>query len=368
MTIGIVGAGQLGQMLALAGYPLGLDFLFLDSSTDTPGGRVARTLTGKFTDRSLLRKLAKNSEVVTFDWENVSVQSLRGLGTRVAPPLAALATSQDRIAEKRLFERLKIPTTRYAAVNSARALTAAIKRIGLPGVLKTRRLGYDGKGQAVIRSAADAATAWKLLGAAPLIYEELIPFDFEVSIIGARSTRGEVVVYPLNHNVHRAGMLRLTRAPFGSITLQKRAGQYLQRVLEHFRYAGVLNLEFFVCKGRLIANETAPRVHNSGHWTIEGAVTSQFENHLRAILGLPLGATTARGFSVMLNFIGCMPEAATLLRVPGLHWHDYGKRPRENRKLGHCTLVSTTSRQRDAAARALVAALDPASSRVWFPA
>ena len=367
MTIGIVGAGQLGQMLALAGYPLGLDFLFLDASADTPGGRVAPILTGEFTDRNLLRKLAQSSEVVTFDWENVPVRSLRGLDTRVAPPLAALATSQDRIAEKRLFKRLKIPTTRHAAVNSARGLAVAIKQIGLPGVLKTRRLGYDGKGQTVVRSAAAAADAWKLLGTAPLIYEELIPFDFEVSIIGARSTRGEVVVYPLNHNVHRAGMLRLTRAPFGSILLQQRAAQYLRRVLEHFQYVGVLNIEFFVCKSRLIANETAPRVHNSGHWTIEGAVTSQFENHLRAILGLPLGATTARGFSAMLNLIGVMPAAAPLLQLPGLHWHDYGKRPRENRKLGHCTLVTATSRQRDAAARTLLAALDPPSSRVRFP-
>ncbi|HEX4648168.1 MAG TPA: 5-(carboxyamino)imidazole ribonucleotide synthase, partial [Steroidobacteraceae bacterium] len=295
MTIGVVGAGQLGRMLALAGYPLGLDFLCLDPAQDAPAGRVAPLLHGAFTDRRLLATLARRCEVLTFDWENVPAASLREVArlhrARICPPIAALATGQDRVAEKRLFERLRIPTTRWHAVSSRAELTRAIARIGMPGVLKTRRLGYDGKGQAVLRTPADAELAWSRLGKAPLLYEEWVPFDCEVSIIGARSVRGELAFYPLCGNVHGEGILRLTCAPFGPRGWQRLAARYLRRVLAHFGYTGILTVEFFVRRGRLIANEMAPRVHNSGHWTIEGAATSQFENHLRAILGLPLGAT-----------------------------------------------------------------------------
>src|SRR5271169_5256136 len=212
MTVGIVGAGQLGRMLALAGYPLGLDFLCLDPSRNAPAGQVAPLLHGAFTDRRLLRELARRCDVVTFDWENVSVESLRAVTgehhARICPPIAALATAQDRVAEKRLFERLAVPTTRWRAVDSHQALTRAIAAVGLPGVLKTRRLGYDGKGQALIRSRADAARAWGELGQVPLLYEEWVPFDCEVSIIGARSVSGEVAIYPLCGNVHGAGVLR----------------------------------------------------------------------------------------------------------------------------------------------------------------
>jgi 5-(carboxyamino)imidazole ribonucleotide synthase len=361
MTVGIVGAGQLGRMLALAGYPLGLDFLCLDPAADAPAGQVAPLLHGPFDDRRLLAQLARKCEVVTFDWENVPVASLaamrRAHGARIAPPPAALATGQDRVAEKRLFERLGIPTTRWRAVDTRAQLERAIAAVGLPGVLKTRRLGYDGKGQALIRRHADVAHAWRSLGAAALIYEELVPFDCEVSIIGARSRHGEQAVYPLCGNVHGAGMLRLTRAPYGPARWQRQASLYLTRVLRHFRYSGILTIEFFVRGGRLIANEMAPRVHNSGHWTIEGAVTSQFENHLRAILGLPLGATQALGHSAMINIIGHMPARATLLKQRGLHLHDYGKQARPGRKLGHVTLVEATARTRDARARKLLSEL-----------
>ena len=360
MTVGIVGAGQLGRMLALAGYPLGQDFLFLDRSADTPGAKVAPTLCGEFTDRRLLRTLARRSEVITFDWENVSVESLAALGrgVRIAPPLAALAASQDRLAEKHLFDRLGIPTTRYAAVDSRAALLRALARIGLPGVLKTRRMGYDGKGQAVLRSREDVDAALAMLDGQPAIYEEFVPFDFEVSILGARSTRGEIAIYPLNGNLHRDGILRITRAPWGTSALQRRAAAHLRRMLEHFDYAGMLNIEFFVRRGRLIANETAPRVHNSGHWTIEGAQTSQFENHLRAILGLPLGRTGARGHCAMVNLIGTMPPRDALLAIPGLHLHDYAKAPRPGRKLGHCTLVASGPAARERALRRLLRVVD----------
>ena len=358
MTVGIVGAGQLGRMLALAGYPLGLDFLLLDPSRAAPAGGVAPLLHGAFTDGRLLARLARQCEVVTFDWENVPASGLSALarrhGARICPPIAALATGQDRVAEKRLFERLQVPTTRWRAVGSRREFTHAVRAVGLPGVLKTRRLGYDGKGQAMVRTAADAERAWAQLGHVPLLYEEWVPFDCEVSIIGARSVSGEVAVYPLCGNVHGQGILRLTRAPFGPLRWQRRAARYLTRVLAHFRYTGILTIEFFVRRGRLIANEMAPRVHNSGHWTIEGAVTSQFENHLRAILDLPLGATGARGFTAMINLIGRLPPRATLLALPGVHLHDYGKAPRQGRKVGHCTVVEATAAARDARARQLL--------------
>jgi len=364
MTVGIVGAGQLGRMLALAGYPLGLDFLFLDPAANAPAGQVAPVLTGAFTEARLLDELSQRSEVLTFDWENISVDALRALkgDTRIAPPIPALATAQDRVSEKKLFERLGIPTTRWLAVSSRAQLTRALRDIGLPGVIKTRRLGDDAKAQACIRTHEDAERAWEQLGSAPLLYEELIPFDCEVSIIGARSPRGEVAVYPLNGNVHSEGILRLTRAPYGPPRWQRLAAGYLQKVLKHFRYAGILTIEFFVQSGKLLANEMAPRVHNSGHGTIEGAATSQFENHLRAILNLPLGSTRALGYSAMLNLIGTMPPREQLLAQGELHYHDYGKQPRPGRKLGHCTLVEATARARDRRARQLLAQLAPGVS------
>jgi 5-(carboxyamino)imidazole ribonucleotide synthase len=361
MTVGIVGAGQLGRMLALAGYPLGLDFLFLDPSDAPPAAALAPLLKSAFTDGKALRALARRCEVVTIDWENVSVAALRKLGadTRVSPPPAAIATAQDRVREKRLFEKLGITTTRWRAVSNRRQLTAALRDIGLPGILKTRRMGYDGKGQAVLRTAADLERAWAQLGKVPLLYEELVPFDEEVSVIGVRGRRGECRVYPLNHNLHVDGILRLTRAPYGSVRLNRLAAQHVRAVMEHFHYVGILTIEFFVRGGRLVANEMAPRVHNSGHWTIEGAITSQFENHLRAILGLPLGETRAKGHSAMINLIGTMPGRAALLCHAGVHLHDYGKEARPGRKLGHLTVVEENAARCERRARGLLAELAP---------
>ncbi|MGH8302905.1 MAG: 5-(carboxyamino)imidazole ribonucleotide synthase [Steroidobacteraceae bacterium] len=364
MTVGVVGAGQLGRMLALAGYPLGLDFLFLDPAADAPAGQIAPAMQGAFTDPKLLRRLARECEVLTFDWENISVEALRthvtsAHGARICPPITALAAAQDRVSEKRLFERLGIPTTRWRAVGSRSQLERALREIGVPGLLKTRRLGYDGKGQVRVRSPEDAHRGWEELGKVPLIYEEWVPFDCEVSIIGARSRSGAIAIYPLNGNVHWQGILRLTRAPYGPERWQRTAGGHLRRCLAHFRYVGVLTMEFFVRDGRLIANEMAPRVHNSGHWTIEGCATSQFENHLRAILDLPLGSTRPLGFSAMLNLIGDIPPREGLLAREGLHLHDYGKQPRPGRKVGHCTIVESTAGRRDRRARGLLAGLAP---------
>jgi 5-(carboxyamino)imidazole ribonucleotide synthase len=363
MTIGIVGAGQLGRMMALAGYPLGLDFLFLDRDAQTPGGQVGPILAGVLTDRDLLGQLSQRCEVVTFDWENIPVEALENLPgkARIAPPLRALGCAQDRLAEKRTFELLGIPTTKYAAVDSREGLDLAVASIGLPGVLKTRRMGYDGKGQFVLRKPGDLDRAWDVLGKNALLYENLVPFDAEVSVIAVRGADGRIAFYPLNLNVHRDGILRLTRAPYGNAALTRQAQRAARKLLTHFQYVGVLTIEFFVRRGRLIANEMAPRVHNSGHWTIEGADTSQFENHVRAIAGLPLGSTKARGHSAMINLVGEMPTRDRLLAEPALHWHDYGKEARPGRKLGHVTICETSAKTRDRRAFKALSGIDRAT-------
>ena len=349
--VGIVGAGQLGRMLALAAYPLGLRCLFLDRAADAPGAQVAPILLGALDDPGRLRELAADSDVITFDWENISGAALAPLEgiTAIRPPRKALETSQDRLHEKALFSRLKIPVAAHAAVDSEEDLRRAAGRLGLPGVLKTRSLGYDGKGQFVVQGAENLAEAWARMGARGLIYERFQDFSREVSIIGARSAAGEIVYYPLSANTHSGGVLRHSVAPFANAGLERRARRYLKKVMEALSYVGVLTIEFFVVGGRLIANEMAPRVHNSGHWTIDGCVTSQFENHLRAICDLPLGSTRALGHTAMVNFLGSMPHREKLLRIEGLSFHDYGKEPRPGRKLGHCTLVRATAAARNLA-------------------
>ena len=356
MKIGVIGAGQLGRMLALAGYPLGLRFVFLDQSDDAPGAQVGRIVPGAFDDPKKLAELAKEVDVLTFDVENVPVDAVRAIAERQPfyPPVDALGASQDRLHEKTLFRSLKIPTPEFAPVDSLEDLKAAAERIGIPGVLKTRRLGYDGRGQYFLKKPADIEAAWAALGTVPLIYEGFVNFTREVSIIGVRSTKGELRSYPLSANTHAAGILRYSVAPYLNAALQKQAETYLKRLMKHFDYAGVLTIEFFVKAGKLIANEMAPRVHNSGHWTIEGAQTSQFENHIRAILGLPLGSTRPIGHSAMINFIGTIPPLQNILRVPGVHFHSYGKEPRPNRKLGHCTVTAASAAARDRALRALM--------------
>lgn len=356
MKIGIIGAGQLGRMLALAGYPLGLRFVFLDQSEDAPGAQLGPLVKGAFDDPERLAELARNVDAVTFEFENVPVDAIRKIAATkpFQPPPNALGASQDRLDEKTLFKSLRIPTPPFAAVDSREDLVQATRSIGLPGVLKTRRLGYDGRGQFVVRTPADIDLAWQTLGSVPLIYEGFVDFSREVSIIGARSTRGEIACYPLAANVHSEGILRYTLAPYRNASLQRQAEGYLKRLMKHFDYAGILTIEFFVKRGRLIANEMAPRVHNSGHWTIEGAQTSQFENHIRAILGLPLGGTRALGHAAMINFIGTIPAATTVLGVPDVHFHDYGKAPRANRKLGHCTFVRGSAAARDKVLRQLL--------------
>jgi 5-(carboxyamino)imidazole ribonucleotide synthase len=349
--VGIVGAGQLGRMLALAGYPLGVRCLFLDRSADSPGAQVAPSLIGDLQDAALLAELASRSDVVTFDWENISGAALQPLEkiTQVRPPRAALEISQDRLAEKALFTRLKIPVAAHCAVDSREDLASATKKVGLPGVLKTRRLGYDGKGQYVLHAAQDLDKAWAAIGGAGLIYEKFQNFSREVSLVGARSASGQAVFYPLSSNTHAGGILRYSTAPFINARLEHSARLYLKRVMNALDYIGVLTIEFFVVRGSLVANEMAPRVHNSGHWTIEGCVTSQFENHLRAVCDMPLGSTRALGHTAMINFLGQMPDRDSLLKIDGLAYHDYGKTPRPGRKLGHCTILKRLPKERDKA-------------------
>jgi 5-(carboxyamino)imidazole ribonucleotide synthase len=360
MKIGVIGAGQLGRMLALAGYPLALQFRFLDSSADSPGGQVAPIVTGAFDDPQSLERLAADVDLVTYEFENVPVAALQKVARTHAvwPPVEALRVSQDRLLEKQLFEKLRIPTPPFRTIDSLADLEAGVKALGLPCVLKTRRLGYDGKGQRFLRKPADVEPAWAALGGAPLILEGFVDFEREISIVGARSTGGEVRCYPVVANTHREGILRVTQAPYRNPVLQKAAETHLKRVMKHFGYAGVLTVEFFVRRGKLIANEMAPRVHNSGHWTIEGAATSQFENHLRAILGLPLGDTRPVGHCAMVNFIGRLPARDDVLALPGVHWHDYGKEARAGRKVGHCTIVAGSAVERDRLVRKVLRKLE----------
>jgi 5-(carboxyamino)imidazole ribonucleotide synthase len=336
-------------MLALAGYPIGVRCRFLDRSGDAPGAQVAPIVLGDLHDPGRLAELANLSDVLTFDWENISGSALAPLEqlTVVRPPRIALETSQDRLAEKALFAALKIPVVAHAAIDSKEDLVLATRKIGLPGVLKTRRLGYDGKGQFVLRSEPQIDAAWSAIGAGGLIYEKFQRFSREVSLIGARSATGRKVFYPLAANTHQGGILHYSTAPYDSAPLERRARMYLGRLMDALAYVGVLTLEFFVVKGRLIANEMAPRVHNSGHWTIEGCITSQFENHLRAICDMPLGSTRALGHAAMINFLGEVPDRERLMAIEGLAFHDYGKQSRPGRKVGHCTIVKSRPQERD---------------------
>ena len=317
-TVGCIGGGQLGRMLALAGAPLDVRFRFLDPSADACAGGVGELLVGSYDDPDLLDRLADGADGVTYEFENVPVAAARRVGA--VPDARALEQGQDRLVEKELFRRLGIPTARYGSLEDS----------GLPALVKARRLGYDGKGQRVVESlvALDGDE----------LAEEVVAFDRELSIVAARGRDGQTVFYPLAENEHRGGILAVSRAPVRGAP-QREAEEIATKLLDALGYVGVLAVELFEVDGTLLANEFAPRVHNTGHWTIDGAVTSQFENHVRAVLGLPLGSTQALGETVMLNLVGDAPPSEHLLGVPGAHVHLYGKTPRPGRKLGHVTLV-----------------------------
>jgi 5-(carboxyamino)imidazole ribonucleotide synthase len=356
VKIGILGAGQLGRMLALAGYPLGLEFAFLDPATEACAAPLGDHLQADYTDQAALDRFCQDIDLATYEFENVPQQAAESVAARrpLFPGPQALTAGQDRLSEKQMFVGLGIPVPKFAAVSSRAGLEAAAQHTGLPAVLKTRRMGYDGKGQCVLRSAADFDAAWAALGSQALILESFVPFEREVSCLAVRGRDGAVKFYPLVENVHRSGILRTAR-PRGNDPLQALGEDYARRVLEHLDYVGVLAFEFFVAAGGLLANEIAPRVHNSGHWSIEGAEVSQFENHLRAIAGLPLGSTALRGASVMVNFIGTAPDTAKLAALEGVHIHLYGKMPKPQRKIGHATVTAPDEATLEARLRQLQA-------------
>jgi 5-(carboxyamino)imidazole ribonucleotide synthase len=329
-NIGILGAGQLGRMLALAGYPLGHRFRFLDPASDSPAGLLADHLALGYADTSALEQFANGLDVVTYEFENVPVEAARHLEkiVPVYPPSLALEKAQDRFVEKSFFQELGIPTPKFTIdLNSS---------FSFPAVLKTRRMGYDGKGQSIVHSQAELVAE----KAVDCILEEFVSFDRELSIIAVRNKSGETKFYPLIENHHRDGILRLSLV-IGNVSakLQAQAEEYATRVMSALNYVGVLTIEFFEKDGRLLANEMAPRVHNSGHWTIEGAITSQFENQVRAVCDAPLGSTSPLGVCAMVNLVGTLPDETSILKIEGAHLHLYDKAPRPKRKLGHITLV-----------------------------
>lgn len=346
MIVGVLGAGQLARMIALAGTPLGLDFIFLDPSADACANKLGEPLIGDYNDPKLLAQLAERADVVTYEFENVpaDVAEFLATHTRVYPSPKALAVAQDRLIEKTFFHDIGIPTPAYAAVDSLESLEQAMNTIGYPAILKSRTQGYDGKGQSMLKSEDDLKAAWELLQGVSAVVEAFVPFNREVSIIAVRSVSGAIVFYPLSENLHRGGILRVSECRDHD-AMQSQAESYVARLLEALDYVGVLALELFEIDGKLLANEFAPRVHNSGHWTIEGAETSQFENHLRAILDLPLGATTSVGKAAMVNFIGGLPATEEVLRIPQAHLHLYDKSPRKGRKVAHATVRAENPEQ-----------------------
>ncbi|MEZ5461834.1 5-(carboxyamino)imidazole ribonucleotide synthase [Dokdonella sp.] len=347
-TIGILGGGQLARMLAIAGAPLGHRFLVVDSAPDACASHVAPLLKADWRDFDALEKFASQIDVATFDFENVPSETAEWLTshTRVFPNPAALSVAQDRLLEKNLFGEIGLETPVFAAVDSIDDLRAAVAKTGLPAVLKTRRLGYDGKGQAILKQHSDIESAWEALGSVPLILEAFVPFDSEMSVIAVRSRSGEFRHYPLTRNWHRDGILSASFAPIKvDEDIERRAVARARALAERLDYVGVFALELFFCEGRLLGNEMAPRVHNSGHWTIEGTACSQFENHVRAVIGLPLGDTEALGPAAMLNWVGELPDATPILAEARAHWHDYGKSPREGRKVGHATICADSNEE-----------------------
>jgi len=347
MRIGIIGAGQLGQMLGYAARDLDMQCVFIDPSVSPPAAACGEVIEAAFDDASALARLAESCDVVTYEFENVPVAALAEIASRVPvyPPPAALQHAQDRLAEKQLFRRLDIPLPAFQRVDSKADLETAAETIGLPLVLKTRRFGYDGKGQFVVRTAADINTAWQALGGVALIAEQWVNFDYEVSAIGARNPDGNIISYPLTQNQHVDGILHSSRAPLADEALTLLAEQYLRRLLKELDYVGVLALELFVAGDQLLANEFAPRVHNSGHWSIEGAQPSQFTAHLLAISNASLETPQVQGHAGMLNLLGEIPQAVRALKCGVLH--DYGKAARPGRKLGHYTVIANTSAERD---------------------
>jgi 5-(carboxyamino)imidazole ribonucleotide synthase len=359
MRIGILGSGQLGRMLALAAHPLGHAVVVLGPGADDPAMHVADAIVAPLDDADALDQLAARVDVVTFEFENVPAASIDRLSARVRvhPSKRALETGADRMAEKTLFRSLGIETAPFAAVDDQAGLERAVREIGLPGIVKTRRLGYDGKGQKRLKKESDVSGAFAALGGVPAVYEGFVTFDREISMIGARSENGSGVLYGPIENEHKDGILHVSRCPARGVSgvAHEAARRAIGSILAELDYVGVLAVEMFLVGDRVVANETAPRVHNSGHYSIEGAETSQFENHVRAIAGQPLGSAANVGSSGMINLVGKLPDAAAVLAIDGAHLHLYGKAERVGRKIGHVTVRAHSEAEREAKIAAVLA-------------
>ena len=341
-SIGILGAGQLGRMLAASAAPLGLNAFTVDPKTSPSAARHAEHFSAAFDAPEALRQLSERADVVTYEFENIPVGALEQLldVVDVYPGVRALEVSGDRGVEKEFFESLGVDVAPWQRVESRRDLDEAADALGFPLILKTRQMGYDGKGQAWSDDPEDLEAAWDELGEWSLVAEGFVDFERELSIIGARTPDGQTAMFPLAENLHRDGILIESEAPAeASAETIERAHTICRKALDGLDYVGVLSIELFQDPdGTLRVNEMAPRVHNSGHWTIEGSETSQFEQHIRAVAGFSLGDTASVAPTHMLNTIGGLPDRRAVLEVPGAHLHDYQKEARPGRKIGHITV------------------------------
>ncbi len=344
MRVGILGGGQLGMMLSQSGKPLGHTVVILDPSEQACAAKFSDHIATPFDDGEGLKKLADQSDVVTYEFENLPLASVEMIAgtTDVFPSLQALKVTQDRLFEKEFCEKIGISCAPYVSVPDGSSLEEATKTVGFPCILKTRRLGYDGKGQVFLKTADDIPEAKELADKQECILEQCINFTKECSIICTRGKDGEVVTYPLTENTHQDGILRLSLAPADvNDETTKQAQDIAQKALEEFSYVGTLTVEMFILEdGSIAVNEFAPRVHNSGHWTIEGVNASQFENHMRAITGMQLIRPVIQGYCAMVNIIGEAPDLSEIEHEDGVHVHMYGKSERPGRKIGHITIVS----------------------------
>lgn len=348
-TLAILGGGQLARMIAEAATPLGIRCRALDPSPEACARHACELIVGGYDDPGALARLTEDAAALTFEFENVPPRSLEialGFGVRIAPGVRSLRESSDRLLEKRLFESVGIPVPAYAPVGSAHDLRRAVDALGGPLLLKTRSGGYDGKGQAGVGSSAGAESAWDSIGRRPAIAESRVGFRRELSAIVCRSSSGETVAYPLSENMHDRGILVRSVSPADvAPDVAARATDWAKALAAELGHVGVLALELFETGDGLLANELAPRVHNTGHASIEGCAASQFENHVRAVMGLPLVDPVPIGFSVMLNLIGSIRDELRTIEHPGVVVHEYGKLPAPRRKLGHVTVTGATREQ-----------------------
>lgn len=354
--VGIIGGGQLALMLAQSVEKLGVRCTVLDPNERCCARAVCEQIVGEYDDPDALKQLAACSDVVTYEFENVPAAAGEVIKPikPIHPNPDALGYAQDRHLERTMFKDLDIAIPNYRAVDDVESLESALAELGTPAILKARSLGYDGKGQVLINDASTAAEAFATIGSVPAILDQFVEFERELSIVATRSIEGNIAYYPLSANVHRGGILRVSKAPARDVNehLIEQAQHAARQILNRFDYVGTIAVEFFQIRtgedATLVANEIAPRVHNTGHWTIEGAETSQFENHMRAVMGMELGSAAPVGHSAMVNIIGDEPRPGALESMPEAHVHMYGKSPRAGRKIGHVTLNAPSADELDA--------------------